>query len=310
MSTDILTKFPETEKYIVDMMDAKVVSEVNQEIGMLPFQLPFNEAAAMRLVRREICICFIASLFPLEKGRKGIQQKKKKKKKGMGVVQQLTSEETKSYMGNEKGMVGRRIVFVEMELNRISEIDCTEEQFRSRFRYYLTWLATFEEVQSYDKWKKEKSNSYINSTAFLDNDFRQDSDQWKPSWVPYLEFINAIDIIHYKQKSFVPSIPTIFYSLPLSLSSFSVKDGPLCMFLGFFLPFVFFFFFYFLFFKKAPFLLKRGDIVNNNGSKFAWDIPKNVIGFDPSRGHWIRVQFEADVVFYRKFEMQNFPFDV
>ena len=43
----------------------------------------------------------------------------------------------------------KKIVFVEMKIKRISEIDTTRETFRCRFHYYLTWLCTKREFQNY-----------------------------------------------------------------------------------------------------------------------------------------------------------------
>ncbi|ETO20228.1 hypothetical protein RFI_16989 [Reticulomyxa filosa] len=72
----------------------------------------------------------------------------------------------------------RRIYFVDMKIKRVSNINTTKEKFRAKFHYYLTWLATKEE------------------------NYEKDNTHWKPSSVPYIEYINAIEIKKHKQISY------------------------------------------------------------------------------------------------------------
>ncbi|ETO27165.1 hypothetical protein RFI_09965 [Reticulomyxa filosa] len=82
----------------------------------------------------------------------------------------------------------RRLVFWECKMKRISDINTTQETFRCRFHYYLTWLATKEEVRDYENFIKFHKNT--TDTVF-----------WYPHWVPRLEFTNAVEVIQFEEHS-------------------------------------------------------------------------------------------------------------
>ena len=66
----------------------------------------------------------------------------------------------------------KKILLFEIKIKRISAIDTTSETFRCRFHYYLTWLAS-----------KSEYDSYL-----------LDSDNYIPSWIPKIELTNAAEI--------------------------------------------------------------------------------------------------------------------
>ncbi|ETO01636.1 hypothetical protein RFI_35804 [Reticulomyxa filosa] len=90
----------------------------------------------------------------------------------------------------------RRVVFIDMKIKRVSDIDTTKEQFRAKFHYYLTWLATKEEHDQYFSHQKREDQG-SNSRR----DFEKDHNCWKPHWIPYVEYVNAIEIKKHKQIS-------------------------------------------------------------------------------------------------------------
>jgi hypothetical protein len=77
---------------------------------------------------------------------------------------------------------GKRILLVDGKLKRISEIDTAAETFRARLHYYLTWLATEEEVEEYLKSKLPRYN--------------KKGKDWEPAMVPNLTLLNYVDGEH------------------------------------------------------------------------------------------------------------------
>lgn len=79
----------------------------------------------------------------------------------------------------EKQQQVKKILLFELKIKRLSAIDTTAETFRCGFHYYLTWLASKAEFDSYNS----------------------DSANYVPQWIPKLEFANAIEIHEYIQGS-------------------------------------------------------------------------------------------------------------
>ncbi|ETO24608.1 hypothetical protein RFI_12549, partial [Reticulomyxa filosa] len=49
----------------------------------------------------------------------------------------------------------RRIVFIDSKIKHVVNVDTTQETFRVKFHFYLTWLATNEEYNDYQEHKKK-----------------------------------------------------------------------------------------------------------------------------------------------------------
>eukprot|EP00484_Ammonia_sp_Unknown_P001540 CAMPEP_0197021750 /NCGR_PEP_ID=MMETSP1384-20130603/2685_1 /TAXON_ID=29189 /ORGANISM="Ammonia sp." /LENGTH=538 /DNA_ID=CAMNT_0042449655 /DNA_START=39 /DNA_END=1655 /DNA_ORIENTATION=+ len=98
--------------------------------------------------------------------------------------QEETAQDTntpKSKKKKKKSSRTKKIVFLEVKIKRISDIDTTSETFRCRFHYYLTWLASQEEF----------------------NLFEIDREHYSPDWVPKIELTNAAEIHqHYQGGNF------------------------------------------------------------------------------------------------------------
>lgn len=67
----------------------------------------------------------------------------------------------------------KRIVFFEIKIKRISEINTSSETFRCRFHIYLTWLATRGECDRYDDLKVKT--------------------RYRPDWAPRVTWANAVN---------------------------------------------------------------------------------------------------------------------
>jgi len=210
----------------------------------------------------------------------------------------------------------RRVVFIDIKIKNLSEIDTNQQQFRVRFHYYLTWLATQEEYKDYQKWDQTqvaRQQEVRGSTT--DVNYETSDNDWTPKWVPSIEFVNTIED-----------------SLPTQMSPFKMKRGTNKTY-------------------KAPINTEEEDKKEEEkkeeekkeeekkeekkeekeetvkifpeqkygtwgklpfmykDEKLAWDILPEQLGFDPTLGYWIRVQYGADVVFAEELELESFPFD-
>ncbi|ETO26803.1 hypothetical protein RFI_10331, partial [Reticulomyxa filosa] len=196
--------------------------------------------------------------------------KVKKKKKNMsymdenGKLVDLFSDKTKKNM---------RKVFIDMKIKRLSDIDTTEEHFRVKFHYYLTWLATWTDYQDWKKFNHESDGVRQSNTK---KKYQKEGKSWIPSWTPFVEYVNAIDVYHQNQISFL----FFFYIYKNDYTYREMKNGNIS------LPYT-----------------------NKDGDPYSWEVKEEEIGFDPTKGYWIRVQFEADVLFSEELELENFPFD-
>jgi len=188
----------------------------------------------------------------------------------------------------------RRIVFIDTKIKRVSDIDTNKESFRTVFHYYLTWLATYEEYQSYNAWEEnEKEKKQTEKASNVKKDYGEDKSAWTPSWVPYIEYTNATEVTEQEQ-----------------ISEFKMKRGDHD---SYGLP-------------KYEVISRHKRSTSNLGNldepdpqlplisdkdkkKLSWDIYMEQLGFDPRKGSWIRVQYEADVTFSEQLELESFPFD-
>ena len=91
----------------------------------------------------------------------------------------------------------RRIVFVELKIARISDIDTSNETFRCRFLMWLTWLASFSEVEEFENIKKNGAMG----------------EEWTPTWLPKLYLVNSNDSLSDSKIVRVEDVP------------FSIIDG-------------------------------------------------------------------------------------
>ncbi|ETO23625.1 hypothetical protein RFI_13554, partial [Reticulomyxa filosa] len=82
--------------------------------------------------------------------------------------------------------VNLRLVFWECKIKRICDINTTQETFRCRFHYYLTWLATKEEYRDYQ--------NAIRETQRLNQ-----PKHWYPRWIPRVEFTNAVEVLQFEE---------------------------------------------------------------------------------------------------------------
>jgi len=81
--------------------------------------------------------------------------------------------------GKRKKPKTKKIVFLEMKIKRISDIDTSRETFRCRFHYYLTWLASSEEWAAY----------------------KADKESYTPEWTPKIDLTNAAEVHQHFQGS-------------------------------------------------------------------------------------------------------------
>ena len=87
--------------------------------------------------------------------------------------EEIKRDDNKPGYFRKEGKKVQKLLFFEMKIKRISEIDTTNESFRARFHIYLTWLASQSEWEAFVECKKNK-------TYFI------------PKWTPDLTFANAI----------------------------------------------------------------------------------------------------------------------
>ncbi|ETN98032.1 hypothetical protein RFI_39490, partial [Reticulomyxa filosa] len=106
----------------------------------------------------------------------------------------LFSEKERTDFTKTKKRSLRRILFMDAKIKRMSDIDTTQETFRAKFHFYLTWLATYDEVQEYLKWEHQAEQRKKVSRKMA---------PWAPEWEPQIEFTNAIDIHDYDRTCFV-----------------------------------------------------------------------------------------------------------
>ncbi|ETO04054.1 hypothetical protein RFI_33348, partial [Reticulomyxa filosa] len=115
------------------------------------------------------------------------KKKKKKKKKNETGNYIFSDKERENFLKTKKRAL-RRALFMDAKIKRVSDIDTTQETFRAKLHFYLTWLATYDEVQEYLKWERQ---------AELKKAAARKIAAWAPEWEPQLEFTNAIDIHEY-----------------------------------------------------------------------------------------------------------------